>query len=900
MDTTPPIIDRGPALTSAVQAFRDNGRLLLHGATGIGKSTMFRQLLQNSSQLCLVTAARPGSRPFETAIALLRDVDSTVIHGLPRQWRHALLSRLDGSSEPLRDRVAIQLATLEVFQRLPAPQGILLAVDDAQWMDSESRDVIRFALRNLRPSRLSLLLTGDQASVASAIGGGCLPIPVPPWTVSELSELLANQGLPSRFAGRIHQASGGNPTLAIHIASMIAAPKPNTTPNDQSAALRMAGQQLDRLTIRARHTLLLAALAYRPTVSLLRRTGRRHARGDLDKAAAAALITINDAGEIAFSAGVIADALRSRADKVTLESGHRALAEAETDPVAALWHHAMADPTPSAQVAADLEKAGEQADQDGDPRRAARLIILAADRTPPDDTDDRLRRYLAAAESAAFAADSGLTNRAAAAALDLVTVPVDRARVQLTLFEVAGQALGGLDDLFTEAAEGAAGHPDIQAEVELWRGWRARICDADTAKAIEHCENALRLAAEAGAVYPQIVALTTVARLKFSLGDASAEELLDRAVDLYNPDVPIPVNGTAAFVRGRQAMFEDRIEDARRQLAALLPDARRQGGVTGLVEVLRSLAEVELRAGNCRLAQEYAQEATGYAVDSETSPGIAWYVAALTEAAAGSPDRARRYATQGLNSSREDEDVLYTTRNMFALGHIHLMTRDPAAVDYLLGVQSLETTNELVDPAALQWHHELVEALAVNGRLDEAETVLADGRAAAARFERDNVSAQLDRAEARLLLARGDIDRAAELLDRAVSGFTRLGLPLEHGRTLLAQAVLEAMRPDRDAVNARIDSAMTLFRDCGADAWREVAATERERLTAQTDETHLTTAESKVAELVADGASNKQTAEALYVSVKTIEATLTRIYRKLGIRSRQQLITLWDPRRPAA
>lgn len=112
-------------------------------------------------------------------------------------------------------------------------------------------------------------------------------------------------------------------------------------------------------------------------------------------------------------------------------------------------------------------------------------------------------------------------------------------------------------------------------------------------------------------------------------------------------------------------------------------------------------------------------------------------------------------------------------------------------------------------------------------------------------------------------------------------------------------ARLEAMRPPFDGVTEPIEAALEVFRRCEADAWYRLVTAERDRLTAHADDTRLTTAESRVAELVAEGASNRQTAEALYVSVKTIEATLTRIYRKLGIRSRHQLSMLWGPGRQA-
>jgi len=901
MDIVSPLVDRGPALTSITRALADNGRLVLHGAAGIGKSTMFRELVAAQHRPSLTARSLPDSRPFTTAIELLASVDGTVIEGLPPQWRQTLLTLLTEGTEPPGDRIKVQLAILEVLQRISAQSGVLVAVDDAHWMDNESREVLRFGLRNLRPTRLAMLLTSDQASLAGTVGGGCLPIPVPPWTVSELSELLAGQGLPSRFAGRIHQSCGGNPTLALQLGSVIATRRPAVGPPRIPGAFQMAATQLDRLTIRARRTLLLAALAGKPNSALLRRTGRRHARQDLEAAVRAELITIDESGDIAFSAGVIADVLRSDADEMTRMTSHLALAEAEADPIAAIWHRAMAEAVPSVEVAAELEEAATEISRRGEPRRAARFAMLAAARTPPADEPARLRRYLAAAGYASVSADSQLTKEAAAAALDLVTDPADRVRVQLTLIEAAGQALDSVDDILTDVGTHAAGHPALLSEVELWRAWRAHICDADLSLAIEHSEKALALAVEGATRIPRIEALTTIARLKLARGDVDAEDLLDQAEALYDLDDQIPVNGTAQFVRGRQALFEDRIDEARDHLLTVLPMARRLGRVTGLVEVLRSLAEVELRAGRCSLAKDYSNQAMRCATQSETSLGSAWYVASLVESVTGSPARSRMYAAQGLRSSREDRDILYTTRNLFALGRVHLLSGDAvAAAQTLLKVQSLETTNELMDPSVLQWHTELVEALALAGRLAEATAVLADGRAAATRFDRANVDAQLDRAEGILRQSEGDLTRAATLLDRAADKFDKLGLPVERGRTLVSLARLERRRTDLNAAIATLDAATEVFTACNADAWIRLTNDERQVLESRgRNSSPLTKAESQVAELVAEGASNRETADSLFVSVKTIEAILTRVYRKLGVKSRTQLAALWNQQREA-
>ena len=161
------------------------------------------------------------------------------------------------------------------------------------------------------------------------------------------------------------------------------------------------------------------------------------------------------------------------------------------------------------------------------------------------------------------------------------------------------------------------------------------------------------------------------------------------------------------------------------------------------------------------------------------------------------------------------------------------------------------------------------------------------------------MTASLDRAEAELLLARGDVAGAEALLVRADEAFARLLMPVEQGRALLVRAHLERRRRRVAAGRTQLQRALDLFTSVRAEPWvaQVRAELEPERVTIPVDQRfgRLNDTESRIAGLVADGASNREIAERTYLSVKTVEATLTRIYRKLDVRSRTQLAALLRP-----
>ncbi len=231
------------------------------------------------------------------------------------------------------------------------------------------------------------------------------------------------------------------------------------------------------------------------------------------------------------------------------------------------------------------------------------------------------------------------------------------------------------------------------------------------------------------------------------------------------------------------------------------------------------------------------------------------------------------------------------------------------ALETLRRVQAGERAQSTVDPSMLRWHEELAEALLANDAPEEAAALLAGVRPVAERLGRTTVLLGCDRAYALYLAASGRPDEAAELLSRTAGRFAAAGLPLEHGRALIALARVERRRRRRSAAQGALQAAAAVFERAGALPWlgltRETSSRTAEPAPARGNTTlsSLTDAELRLALMVGQGASNQEAAAKLYLSVKTVEARLTRIYQKLDVRSRAQLaaaLTALPGHRPTA
>ncbi|WP_246042611.1 helix-turn-helix transcriptional regulator [Streptomyces globosus] len=907
-------VGHGELIKAVEQALAEHGRALLTAPAGAGKTELAGAIAaaaeaRQDTVLRLAPEAADRWIPEASAAALLASVPCAALETLsgPQRTAIAHLRRETDTPRAGRDHVALRLAVVEVLRTLAARSPVLLVVDNAQWLDPESTDLLRFALR-LTPPRVRVLVAecvqGGVPVAAPLCGPGTPAIRIPPLGADEVAELLVRHGLPARLAGRVHQASGGNPRLALALGHSLAeaagsrdgaAHHADTLPLSGQAR-EVARRLLAEAPARTRRTLLLAALAARPTTALLRRAGRPDAEAELAEAERAALVTVGEDGTVAFTAGALPMALAADAGWPERAAGHAALAAAVDDPVQAVRHRALAVDTPDEWLAAEITRAAADCRRRGQRALAAELGLLAAERTPGDRPGDELARLVAAAEDAGWAGRADLARRATRAVLARDASRSDRVRARLAVIDAAGQALGTLDETFAHAMDDAEGDPALQAAVRLRVAWKHNLSDGDPVRARDEAAEAGRLAAIGGDQVAEAMALTVRARMGRILGDPDAEEILAEALALPAPEVPLGMRNAPQYLAVRHALFDDRLADARRELLALLPAVRRTGSAEDVFEVLRSLTEVELRRGRCSTASDHARRALELTIEAGLSPGPAWYVAAMAEVTGGSFARAAGYARRGIQASEEERDQVFLSRSLYALGLVELATGEAAkAVATLRRVAGLEAAQQVVDPSILRWHGELAEALVAADAPAEAVELIDEVGAVARSLGRGTVVAALDRARGSALSVLGEADAAVELLTRTAAGFQAFQLPVERGRTLLALARAERRRRRKAPARAALRAAAAVFEQAGARPWAQLAAEGPEPVPAEAGPAvalaALTEAEARLALLVAQGASNQEAAARLFVSVKTVEARLTRIYQKLEVRSRAQLAT---------
>jgi DNA-binding CsgD family transcriptional regulator len=213
-------------------------------------------------------------------------------------------------------------------------------------------------------------------------------------------------------------------------------------------------------------------------------------------------------------------------------------------------------------------------------------------------------------------------------------------------------------------------------------------------------------------------------------------------------------------------------------------------------------------------------------------------------------------------------------------------------------LSSFDTVSQATEIPVAAWLPDAVEALVGLGRWAEAVPLVDALEANGRRLDRAWMLAVGGRCRALLLGAQGDLDRAVGTAQRALAEHDRLPMPFDQARTLLVLGQLQRRQRHRSVAAATLQKSLAEFEKLGTTLWAEQArqAAGQVHRPAHHDDT-LTDAEHRIAELVASGMSNREVGAKLFVSAKTVEVHLSRIYRKLGIRSRAELG--WRITRPA-
>jgi DNA-binding CsgD family transcriptional regulator len=305
------------------------------------------------------------------------------------------------------------------------------------------------------------------------------------------------------------------------------------------------------------------------------------------------------------------------------------------------------------------------------------------------------------------------------------------------------------------------------------------------------------------------------------------------------------------------------------------------------------LTELECRAGAWARADAYAAELLEAAEQQglDYQGGVALWCRGLVDAYLGRLDEARARAAEGESRSREEGDQAFLERHVALLGLIDLSTGEHhAAAERLAGVVRRRQARGALEPSLYPARELAIEALVAVGELDEARIQLGWLEDAGRRLQTPWPLAMGARCRALLQAAEGDLGAALASCEEALAVHERVSAPFERARTLLVYGTLLRRARQRKAAGAASGEALAIFEALPAPVWADNARRELARIggrRASGDE--LTDAERRIAELVAAGRSNKETAAALHLSVQTVEGTLKRVYRKLDVRSRTEL-----------
>jgi DNA-binding CsgD family transcriptional regulator len=370
---------------------------------------------------------------------------------------------------------------------------------------------------------------------------------------------------------------------------------------------------------------------------------------------------------------------------------------------------------------------------------------------------------------------------------------------------------------------------------------------------------------------------------------------LERTYGIVAPHIEL----SAATGLGFALLVRDELEEARSLLVEQRATAAREGAVVAVGRVAFYLAEIECRAGHMDRAREYADEALAVADSAFNEPqmGAALYARAHVAALEGDVEFARALAQRGLETSLTSGDHTFPAHNLAVLGFLELSLDQPAEalVHLERARQEFNTLRAgIVEPGTRPEERDRIEALIAVGRLEEADAALAEWERLGRELDRPFALATAARACGLLAAARGDFAAAVQSFQNAVAHHERLPVPHERARTLLAfGSTLRRVGRRRDA-RAALEVARATFEQIGSPLWATRAKAEAGRVGGRApagDE--LTPTERQVAELVAEGRSNREVADALFITVRTVESNLTRIYSKLRLRSRSELAARW-------
>jgi DNA-binding CsgD family transcriptional regulator len=904
---------------SATNAFLDAIRgepaaLVIEGEPGIGKTVLFDNVVEGAETrgyrvLQCRSSSAETKLAFATLADLLTDVIDDVLADLPPPQRRALEVALLRVEPDRRtgDWRATATGLLSVLSTLARSAPVLVGIDDVHWIDGPSLRVLEFAVRRLgeRPIGIAVSTRPTDGAVPlgldRALSATSFSLVTPgPLSLASLFQLVSarlGETLERSLLVRVADSSGGNPYYALEIARAFFRSDRRAGPGDvlplPDTLADLVAVHIAELPSDTRDVLLVAASTPDPTVELLERvTGRRRTTLGVRTAADAGVLVVAD-GRVQFSHPLLASAVYGAASSEERRLAHTRLARAVVGEEARVRHAALGARAADPDVAAELEVAAGNARARGAPEAAAELVDLALRLTPVELTEDRDRRIVRLAEYTFLSGDAAHARIVLHDVSAAASAPV-RTRTLVLEAQIAWQTSGGAEavQLCERALVSAAGHSALEAEAHTWA---AEFSDFDESERSRHARAALECLGTLADPDPGVLAsaLKAYAESELVLGRGLPLDAVERATELERDGAPHRVADRAEVAAGWWLVWADDLGRARGRLERGLQAAYDEGDESSLLQLYGWLRELEFRSGNIGAAERHGREQLALAEQSGSerfrSAGLGRM--AMIEAFLGRVEEARAAALAALAFAEEHSDDGLEVICVWALGFLEQSLSDfEAARTWFERAEETHERIGLVEPGYARFHADHIETLLVLGRNERAEELLERLESRARAVDRPSALAGAARCRALRYTADGDTKAAGRALAAAFEQHERVAMPFDRARTLLVQGQVLRRARKRNAALESLEEALASFEALGAPLWAATTRRELERIGLRRGDPHaLTDTERRVAELAATGLTNKQIAGQAFLTPKSVEDVMGRVYRKLGIHSRAEL-----------
>ncbi len=880
-----------------------SGALVLRGEPGIGLTTLLEYTVDSARDMNVARVAGVESelRLAYGGVSQLLGPIPEGIDRLPKPQRDALSYALGLVQGDVPDVFLVGLGLLTLLSDAAELKPLLCVVDDAQWVDGPSAQALAFVGRRLQADSIALLFAVQEPTSSRLQFGGLPELQVDGLPDPESAELLGSAVtgvLAPSVRGRLIEETRGNPFALLELAAELTGEQLagiDLLPDHLPLGERLAETFLSEIreTPPRTQTLLLLAAAdpdISPEVFWTAATLLGLSVDDAAPAESERVLRIDD--RITFRNPLFSSAIYGGATLGQRRRVHHALAEAtdgETDPDRRDWHLAVASIGSDAKLADDVERSAARARGRGDVARAASLLGKAARLTP--DPATRARRLLAAAQAELAA---GAPGRATALLAEATSHPSDElqgAHGQRLRGEIAAALGQGADSSLLLLGAARAFEPldpklarETYLEALEWAIYAGRLGSSQ----IREVADATRAGGAPSGDPPSVADLLLDGFVAlFTTGHEEAVPKLRLALDALRESTEL-----RWFALGCLAAMETWDDDALYDLTTRQVQLAREGGVlttlsyaldqqggmadlvTGRFDAARGrfgeAAELSAAIGDARLV--------GHVGPGEVA------VAAWT----GPPDEARRLGQASMHQAMSLGLGRYVNLTKKYLAVLELgLGRYDAALN--AAREACEDTMICVVTSALP---EVIEAAMRTGDSELAASAVEE---LAGRTQPSGTEWALGvLARSRALVNEGPA--AADLYEEAIERLSR-----SRARPSLARAHLlygEWLRRERRRREARehLTRAHDMFLSMGAGPFAErtrielVATGERlPRRTAEAAAEALTPQEAQIAGLVADGATNQEVAAQLFISPRTVEYHLHKIFRKLDVTSRTQL-----------